>query len=642
MSVTACKETRGFETEVKQLLHLMIHALYSNKEIFLRELISNGNDAIDKLRFSAIAHPDYYEADPELAIHVHYDKEAKTITVRDNGIGMSREEVISHLGTIAKSGTQAFLKSLTGDEAKDRQLIGQFGVGFYASFIVAEKVVVKTRHAGFPIEQGVCWTSLGEGEYTVETISYPERGTEVTLHLKAGEEEFLNGFRLRHIVTKYSDHINVPVKMLAEQDDLEEKEKEALKAPSYEVVNRVTALWAVPKSEVSDEAYCEFYKHIAHDFEDPLVWAHNKVEGKYEYITLLYIPSRAPYNLFQPQKPHGLKLYVKRVFIMDEAEQFLPNYLRFVRGVIDSSDLPLNISREILQSNKLVDAIRSAIIKRVLSMLTDLAESDKEKYAVFWKEFGQVLKEGPAEDFANKDTLAKLFRFASTFTQEEKQTVSLDDYLSRMKPGQDKIYYITADTFNAAQHSPHLEIFKEKGIEVLLLHDRVDEWLVAHITEYEKKPLQSVARGDLKLDFLKDLKKEASKKDAQEEKTSEAQWKEVLEGMQKLLGNKVTSIRLSERLTTSSSCLVAEEGQLSGHMQRLLRQAGQWVANKPVLELNPKHFLVKQLQERAGQFEDLSWLLYEQAVLAEGGQLDDPSAFVQRSNRLLCELAKGR
>jgi len=638
MSVEAIKEKRGFETEVKQLLHLMIHALYSNKEIFLRELISNAADAIDKLRFEAISNPVLYEGDIELAIHIEYDKEAKTISIRDNGIGMSREETISHLGTIAKSGTQEFLKSLTGDQVKDRNLIGQFGVGFYSSFIVADKVTVKTRRAGLSAQEGVCWESQGEGDYTVENIEKPHRGTEIILHLKQQEEEFLNGLRLRHIVAKYSDHINVPVYMFKEAYGEEGDKTDASK--DEEVVNRATALWTLSKGDIEDEAYIEFYKHVAHDFEDPLIWSHNKVEGKFEYTTLLFIPSRAPFDLWQPSKPRGLKLYVRRVFIMDDAEQFLPNYLRFIRGVIDCNDLPLNISREILQSNKMVDAIRSAVAKRVLSMLGDLTKTDSEKYLKFWGEFGQVLKEGPAEDFANKEAIAKLLRFASTFTDHEKQDVSLDDYISRMKPGQEKIYYIAADTFNAARHSPHLEIFRAKGIEALLLYDRIDEWLMSHLNEYEKKHFQSVAMGALgELDFAEEKSDKASA--AEKDKAISEEYKDTLSQIKESLKDKVTDVRFTHRLTSSPSCIVAEEGQMTSQMQRLLRSAGQFVNLKPILELNPDHLLVSRLKSEKDpqHFNDLSQVLFDQAILAEGGQLDDPATFVRRFNDLLISIA---
>lgn len=641
MTVATAKETRGFETEVKQLLHLMIHALYSNKEIFLRELISNASDAIDKLRFAAISAPELYESDTDLNIHVAYDKEANTITVRDNGIGMSREDAISHLGTIAKSGTQAFLKTLTGDQVKDRNLIGQFGVGFYSSFIVADKVTVRTRKAGLPIEEGVCWESAGEGDYTIETIEKAERGTEVILHLKEAEDEFLSGLRLRNIVAKYSDHINVPVYMKKEPySHWQEGTVVPEDTTEQEVVNRATALWAVPKSEIDSEAYCEFYKHIAHDFEDPMLWSHNKVEGKFEYTTLLYVPSKAPFDMWQANKPRGLKLYVRRVFIMDDAEQFLPSYLRFVRGVIDSNDLPLNISREILQSNKLVDAIRASVIKRVLGMLSDLANSDSEKYLKFWKEFGQVLKEGPAEDFVNKEAIAKLLRFTSTYNDSENQTVSLDEYVSRMKPDQEKIYFIAADTFNAAKNSPHLEIFRAKGVEVLLLSDRIDEWLMSHLTEFEKKRFHSVASGKLEnFDFIKDGKED--KNENNDKKADEETFKDLLIKVKAALGDKVMDVRLSERLTTSPSCIVSDEGHMSSHMQRILRQAGQAVNDKPTLELNPHHLLVTRLKEEhdVKRFHDLSEILLDQAILAEGGQLDDPGTFVKRFNELLLNVA---
>lgn len=645
-TATAIKETRGFETEVKQLLHLMIHALYSNKEIFLRELISNACDAADKLRFEAISNPDLYEGDSELAIHIDYDKEKNTITVNDNGIGMSREEVITNLGTIAKSGTQEFLKSLTGDQIKDRNLIGQFGVGFYSSFVVADKVTVNTRRAGLPPEQGVCWESTGQGDYTIETIDKAQRGTQIILHLKPQEEDLLSGLRLRHIVTKYSDHINIPVIMKTE--DYSEylggtkKEKTETDAPQEEVVNRATALWTLPKGDIEDEAYCEFYKHIAHDFEDPLVWAHNRVEGKFEYTTLLYVPSRAPFDMGQPQKRHGLKLYVKRVFIMDDAEQFLPNYLRFVRGIIDSNDLPLNISREILQASKMVDSIRSSIIKRILSLLSDLATTDSEKYAKFWREFGQVLKEGPAEDFANKEAIAKLLRFSSTQSESATQDVSLDNYIERMPQGQEKIYYIAADTFNAARHSPHLEIFRKRGIEVLLLCDRIDEWLMSHLTDYEKKRFQSVAMGELEdFDFVKD-KEEQKEENAKDKESDKEAFKQTLEKMKEVLGDKVKEVRLTVRLTDSPSCIVAEEGQMTSQMQRLLRSAGQAVSTQPILELNPHHLLVKQLknEHNSDRFEDLSMVLLDQAILAEGGQLDDPATFIKKFNELLLNVAK--
>lgn len=637
MNAVVQKETRNFETEAKQILHLMVHALYSNKEIFLRELISNASDAADKLRFAVLSNPDLYEGDSELEIHIKYDKEARTITVSDNGIGMSHEEVITNLGTIAKSGTQAFLKSLTGDEAKDRNLIGQFGVGFYSVYTIAENVRVNTRRAGLSADQGVCWESRGEGEYTVEGIEKPARGTEIILFLRPEENDFLNGMRLRHIVTKYSDHINIPVKMLIEHGQSESESE-----PTEETVNRATALWTTPKSEIEDADYKEFYKHIAHDFEDPLVWAHNKVEGKLEYTTLLYIPARAPFDLWQAQKPRGLKLYVKRVFIMDNAEQFLPNYLRFVRGVIDSNDLPLNISREILQSNRVVESIKSFVVKRVLSMLADLAQSDSEKYLTFWGEFGQALKEGPAEDFANKEAVANLLRFSSTHAETVEQTVSLQDYISRMKPQQDKIYYIAADSFNAAKNSPHLEVFREKGIEVLLMCDRIDEWLMSHLHDYDKKTFQSVAMGVLEnLDFATPESSEEKASEDAQTKAKEEHFKVALEKVRTVLGEKVEEVRITARLRNSPACIVAQEGQMTSQMQRLLRSAGQAVNVKPILELNPDHLLVKRLETEQDpeRFNDLSQLLLDQAILAEGGQLDDPATFVKKFNELLLLVA---
>lgn len=622
------KEKFGFQTEVKQLLHLMIHSLYSNKEIFLRELISNASDAADKLRFESLKNPMILADDPDLKVWVDFDKDARTITVRDNGIGMTRDETIQHLGTIAKSGTREFLNSLTGDKAKDSKLIGQFGVGFYSSFIVADKVEVITRKAGVPANEAVRWTSNGEGEYEIENTTKDQRGTEVILHLKKDEEDFLNEMRLKHIITKYSDHISLPIVMHNEKKE-------------EEVINRAKALWALPKNEITEDQYKELYKHVAHDFEDPLVWSHNKVEGKLEYSTLLYIPARAPFDLWQMNKPRGLKLYVRRVFIMDDAEQFLPHYLRFVRGVIDSNDLPLNISREILQSNRVIDAIRTAVIKRVLSMLETLAKDDKEKYEKFWKEFGQVLKEGPAEDFANREQIAKLLRFSSTQTDEETQTVSLEDYVARMKPGQDKIFYVTADTFNAAKNSPHLEIFRKKGIEVLLLTDRVDEWLVTHLNEFQGKQLHSVARGNLDLGELK----ETEDKTADEKyKKAEDDYTAVIDKIKELLKEKVKEVRLTRRLTSSPACIVIDEQDLSNQMERLLRAAGQKVPeHKPILELNPDHFMVQRLKSEMGspRFEDWSHILLDQAILAEGGQLNDPASFVKRFNTVLSDLAQG-
>lgn len=651
MMAEQVKETRGFETEVKQLMQLMIHALYSNKEIFVRELISNASDACDKLRFAGLKNDGLYENDSDLKIKVTFDPKAKTISITDNGIGMTREEAIQHLGTIAKSGTQEFMKSLTGDQAKDRHLIGQFGVGFYSSFIVADKVTVKTRKAGEPASQGVCWESTGEGDYTIETMDKATRGTEIILHLKGGEEEFLNDMRLEHIIKKYSDHIALPIVMDREifpepvdEETTESQEKtEIKKAYEEHVVNRATALWTLPKSQIDDEHYIEFYKHVAHDFENPLLWSHNKVEGKLEYTNLLYIPARAPFDLWQPNKSRGLKLYVKRVFIMDDAEQFVPHYLRFVRGVIDSNDLPLNISREILQSNKVVDSIRTAVIKRALGMLEELATSDGDKYTQFWNEFGQVLKEGPAEDFGNKATIAKLLRFSSTHSNEEKQNISLEDYIKRMPEGQDKIYYVAAETFNAAKNSPHLEVFRDKGIEVLILYDRIDEWLMSHLTEFEGKQFNSVARGT-----LDDLAFAGNKEDSTVSEAKKAdleglqtEFKETLEKMKTALGDKVSDVRLTQRLTSSPACIVAQEGQMTSQMERLLRSAGQEVSNKPILELNPKHLLVKRIQAESeeGYFKDLSQILLNQAILSEGGQLDDPATFVKQFNELLLQVA---
>jgi molecular chaperone HtpG len=618
------KETFGFQAEVKQLLHLMIHSLYSNKEIFLRELISNASDAADKLRFESLRDPMLLVDEPDLKVWVLLDKEAKTITIRDNGIGMTREEVIQNLGTIAKSGTREFLSTLTGDRAKDAQLIGQFGVGFYSSFIVADKVVVTTRKADAPVTEGVRWSSTGEGDYELETVSKESRGTEVVLHLKADEEEFLNDWRLKHVIMKYSDHLTLPVLIKNEKNE-------------DEVVNRATALWTLSKSEITDEQYKELYKHVSHDFQDPLVWTHNKVEGKLEYVTLLYIPEHAPFDLWHVGKTRGLKLYVRRVFIMDDAEQFLPHYLRFVRGIIDSNDLPLNISREILQSNRIIDTIKTAVIKRVLSMLEQLATDDKPKYQIFWNAFGQVLKEGPAEDFANKEQIAKLLRFASTHLDTADQTVSLEDYIARMPAGQTKIFYVTADTFNAASHSPHLEIFRKKGIEVLLLTDRVDEWLMTHLTEFQGKPVQAVTRGGLDLGDLADKTAEEHHKQA------ETDFEETVKKVKDLLQSSVKDVRLSQRLTDSPACIVLDEQDMSSQMERMLRASGQQVPpQKPILELNPDHRMIKHLKDEqdSARFEDWSRILLDQAILSEGGQLEDPASFVQRFNKLLLALTE--
>ncbi len=625
MNVEAHKETLGFQTEVKQLLNLMIHSLYSNKEIFLRELISNASDAADRLRFEALTDDSLYEGDSELKIRVAYDKKARTITISDNGIGMSRTEVVDNIGTIAKSGTTQFLASLTGDQAKDAKLIGQFGVGFYSSFIVADKVSLTTRRAGLGPEHGVRWESDGQGEYTLETVEKPTRGTEVVLHLREGEDEFLDGHRLRHIVRKYSDHITLPIVMKAEDKDEDE------------TVNRASALWARPKNEIKQEEYDEFYKHVAHDFEAPLAHAHNRVEGKHEYISLLYIPSRAPFDLWDRQSRHGIKLYVRRVFIMDDAEQLMPAYLRFVRGVVDSNDLPLNISREILQRSREIDAIRAASVKRILDLLDDLAEKDKEKYAKFWSEFGRALKEGVVEDHANRERVARLMRFSSTYTDNETQDVSFADYVSRMKQGQDKIYYVTADSFAAAKNSPHLEIFRKKGVEVLLMHDHIDEWVVTHLTEFEGKPLQSVTKGALDLGKLED--KEEKKR---REKVT-AEFKELVDKIKKTLGEQVKDVRITHRLTGSPACLVADEQDMGANLERLLKAAGQKVPTaKPILEVNPQHPIVARLKDEADdeRFADWARILLDQALLSEGGELDDPADFVSRLNNLMLELMK--
>ncbi len=636
------KETRGFETEVKKMLHLMIHALYSNKEIFLRELVSNASDALDKLRYEGIGKPEIYEGDTDLKIKIDYDRKAHTITIKDNGVGMSKDEVTKNLGTIAKSGTQEFLNAMSGDQKKDSKLIGQFGVGFYSSFIVADKVSVKTRRAGALPSEGILWESVGEGEYTLESIEKLERGTEIILHVKPGEEEFLSGMRLRHVVTKYSDHINFPIVMRAEEPDSESESETKTKDISEEVVNKATALWTLPKSDITDEEYIELYKHVAHDFRDPLTWIHNKVEGKYEYTTLVYIPSQAPFDLFQANKPRGLKLYVQRVFIMDDAEVFLPNYLRFVRGIIDCNDLPLNVSREILQSNKLVESIRGSIIKRVLSTLETIAKENPEKFSTFWKQFGSVIKEGPAEDFANREQIAGLLRFASTLKNQETELSSLDEYLARMPEGQEKIYYVAAETFNAAKHSPHLEIFREKNIEVLLLSERIDEWLMSHLTEYKGKHFQSIAKGDLdSLDFANKLE-EKSEVEKQDFDQKQKDFQGFLERIQTSLGEKVQEVKLSKRLRSSPSCIVADEHHMTAQMERILKAAGQEVHSKPILEINPDHLLVLRLKEETNQahFDDLSLILLEQAILSEGGQLEDPASFIKRFNEVLLALAK--
>lgn len=634
------KETLGFQAEVKQLLQLMIHSLYSNKEIFLRELISNASDAADKLRFEAINNDALYGNDHELKIKLSFDKDAKTITISDNGIGMSREEVISHLGTIAKSGTKEFFSKLSGDQKQDAALIGQFGVGFYSGFIVAEKITVETRRAGAAANEGVRWESTGEGDYSVEAIEKTGRGTDVILHLRAGEEELLSSWKLKSIIRKYSDHISLPIVMQKEEWD--EEQKATVLKDELETVNQASALWARSKSDITKEQYDEFYKHVSHDFQEPLTHTHNRVEGRSEYTQLLYVPSHAPFDLWDRNKRGGIKLYVKRVFIMDDAEQLMPVYLRFVKGVIDSNDLPLNVSREILQESRDVKVIREGSTKRVLGMLEELANSEeqegKDKYATFWKEFGQVLKEGIGEDATNKDRIAKLLRFASTQNESSEQTVSFEDYVSRMKEGQDKIYYVTADSYTAAKNSPHLEIFRKKGVEVLLLTDRVDEWMLSFLTEFDGKELVSVAKGGLDLGKLED---EAEKKEHEE---TETQYKELVEKMKGALADKAKDVRVTFRLTDSPACLVADEHELSANLVRMLKAAGQSAPeSKPILEINPNHPLVTRLKyEDAGsnRFADWSHILFDQAMLAEGGSLTDPAAFVKRLNEMLLAGAK--
>ncbi|MDM8561658.1 molecular chaperone HtpG [Candidatus Parabeggiatoa sp. HSG14] len=625
------KETLGFQTEIKQLLDLMIHSLYSNKEIFLRELISNSSDAADKLRFEALSDDALYEGDADLKIWINFDKDARTVTIRDNGIGMSREEVVDNIGTIAKSGTQEFFKSLTGDKAKDTQLIGQFGVGFYSSFIVADRVTLLTRRAGLEASHGVKWESTGEGEYSIETIDRDSHGTEVILHLLPDEDEFLSDYRLQSIIKKYSDHITLPIVMHKVTTDKEKDETTI----EEEVVNTAKALWARAKAEISEEEYTEFYKHVAHDFETPLARIHNKVEGKNEYTTLLFIPSRAPFDLWDRNNRKGVKLYVRRVFIMDDNEKLLPPYLRFIRGVIDSNDLPLNISREILQHNKQLDAIRSGTVKKVLGALENMAKNEPDKYVTFWKEFGKVIKEGIVDDYGNKPRIAKLLRFSTTYDDNETPTISLDDYVGRMKEGQEKIYYITAESFAAAKNSPHLEIFRKKGIEVLLLFDQIDEWVGSHLTDFEDKQLQSVTKGELNLG---DLENEDEKKEA--EKTSDT-LKPVLERIKTTLGDKVKEVRITHRLTSSPVCLVADEQGMDASLERLLKSAGQSVTgSKPIMEINPQHPIVNALKEESEEirFNDWVFILFEQALLSEGGQLDDPAAFVKRMNEMLVSM----
>ncbi len=630
--MTAAKETLGFQTEAKQLLQLMIHSLYSNKEVFLRELISNASDAADKLRFAALADGALYESDAELRIWVETDADQKTITIRDNGVGMSRDEVVSHLGTIARSGTAEFLKNLTGDQKKDSQLIGQFGVGFYSAFIVADRVEVFTRRAGLPAGQGVHWESKGEADFSVEPCERAERGTTVVLHLRSEDADFADDWRIRSIIKKYSDHISLPV-MMRKPADAENKEAER----EFEAINTATALWTRSRSEISDDEYKAFYKHVSHDFDEPLTWSHNRVEGKQEYTSLLFVPKRAPFDLWNRDKPRGLKLYVQRTFIMDEAEQFLPLYLRFVKGIVDSSDLPLNVSREILQQNAQVESMRSALTKRALDMLEKLAKGEPEQYAIFWKEFGQVLKEGPAEDFANREKIARLLRFTTTHTNGEAQDQSLEQYVQRMKSGQEKIYYIAAENFATAANSPHLEVFRKKGIEVLLLTDRVDEWLMGHLAEFDGRKLQDVGRGELDLGALEDESEKQEK-----EKLAE-QHKALLERAQKVLEGKVEAVRVTNRLTDSPACLVVGDYDMGAQMRRLLEAAGQKVPDsKPIFELNPSHPLVARLEQESeeGRFADLTDILFDQAQLAEGGQLKDPAAYVHRLNKLLLDLTR--
>ena len=621
MTGATAAQTMGFQAEVKQLLKLMIHSLYSHKEIFLRELISNASDACDKLRFESLAKPELLEGGGELAITIDADSNAHTITITDNGIGMTRDEAIEHLGTIAKSGTADFLSRLTGDQKKDAQLIGQFGVGFYSSFIVADHVDVFSRKAGEPASAGVHWSSKGDGEFSVETLEVPDRGTRIVLHLKEGEHDFADDYRVRSLVHKYSDHIAFPVRMRKSEKDAE-----------YETVNHAQALWTRPRSELKDDEYKEFYRHVTHDFSDPLTWSHGTVEGKKEYTSLLYIPSRAPFDLWHREGARGLKLYVRRVFIMDDAEQFLPLYLRFVKGVVDSADLPLNISREMLQQDASIDSMRTGLTRRVLDMLAKLGKDEPEKYATFWKEFGAVLKEGPAEDHANKERIAKLLRFSTTHTDKEEQDVSLDDYIARMKPGQNAIYYVIADSFAAAKSSPHLEVLRKKGIEVLLLSDRVDDWLTDHLREYEGKPLRNVARGEL------DLGEVQTEEEKKQQESLEKEHATLIERLKKSLGDKVSDVRTTVRLADSPACLVLGEHDLGAQMRRILEAAGQKApATTPALEINPTHPLLQRIANTTDEatFDDLSMLVFEQATLAEGSQLPDPAAFVQRLNRLL-------
>lgn len=635
-SVTAKKETLGFQSEAKQLLHLMIHSLYSNKEIFLRELISNASDAIDKLRFESLSKPELVAENGDFKISIEVNKDARTITLSDNGIGMNREEVIAQLGTIAKSGTAQFLDALTGDQQKDAQLIGQFGVGFYSTFIIADKVTVESRTAGSEPSDGVRWVSAGEADFEVENIEKAECGTSVTLHLKSDEDEFLDSWRLKNIVKKYADHVAVPVMMKKEPLGTDDDKDADNAEDEFEVVNTAKALWTRSRSEIEDDEYKEFYKHISHDFQDPITWSHNKIEGKLDYTSLIYIPAKAPFDLWQREAPRGVKLYVQRVFIMDEAEQFLPLYLRFVKGVVDSNDLSLNVSRELLQKDPVIESMRSALTKRSLDVLEKLAKKDSDRYQEFWDEFGQVLKEGPAEDFGNKEKIAKLLRFATTNGDDKTQDQALDDYIARMKTGQDKIYYVAAENYHTANNSPHLEVFKKKGIEVLVLYDRIDEWLMSHLMEFDGKQFQDVAKGSLDLGDLED------KEDKKEQKKVEKEFKDLVKRITELLGDKVEEVRITHRLTDSPACLVVNEDEMGMQMRRIMESAGQQVpGSKRIFEINPEHPLLEKLNDEPDmdRFNDLALVIFDQAMLAEGSQLEEPASYVKRLNKLLLELS---
>lgn len=640
MSAVAEKQRHEFQAEVSQLLKLMVHSLYSNKEIFLRELISNASDACDKLRFEALNNDSLLKDDPELKIQIHYDKDAKTLTISDNGIGMNHGEVMANIGTIARSGTREFLQSLSGDQARDSQLIGQFGVGFYSSFIVADKVTLKTRRAGLPEDDAVLWESTGDGSYSIESVSRAERGTEVILHLREGEEEFADNWRLRSIIKKYSDHISFPI-MMQKEVSAEKKDKDessVIEVPGEEKINSGAAFWMRPKKDLKDEEYKEFYKTIAHDFKEPLAWSHNRVEGKHEYTSLLYVPSQAPFDLWDRDQMHGIKLYVQRIFIMDDSEKLMPRYLRFVRGVVDSSDLPLNVSREILQSNKIIDTIRSASVKKILSLLESIAESDAEQYKTFWQNFGNVLKEGPAEDFSNKEQITGLMRFASTYTDSAEQLISLKDYINRMPASQDNIYYLTADSYAAAKNSPHLEVFRKHNIEVLLMFDRVDEWMMQYLHSFNNKNFISVAKDEIDLDKLADKENKDDDKDKEDTSEQDETSKNLVERLKKALSEKVDDVRLSRRLTDSPACIVLGKHEMALYMQRLMKQAGHEVpASKPVLEINIEHRLLDKIRAIDDEQMFAAWaeILFDQAVLAEGGQLENPAGFVKKVNAFL-------